>query len=177
MKLNDAMARASLPLIDALRNTAVRLEERSDYQWGHMGSCNCGFLAQEITKLKKDEIHARAMQRFGDWNEQLNDYCPTSGLPMDELISEMLSAGFDTEDLKHLEKLSDPYVLRSLPLGQRNLKHNTKQHVILYLNTWANRLENDLISKISLSLPVRSTSSGNSVHKETEQENLLPIPA
>jgi hypothetical protein len=170
------MARASLSLIDALRNTAARLEERSDYQWGHMGSCNCGFLAQEITKLKKDEIHARAMQRYGDWNEQLNDYCPTSGLAMDDLISEMLLAGFDADDLKHLEKLSDPFVLRTMSLEQLNLKHNNKDHVIRYLNAWANRLENELVNDIKLSLPDVTTESDNKVYYETSRD-LISIPA
>jgi hypothetical protein len=170
------MARASLSLIDALRKTAARLEERTDYQWGHMGSCNCGFLAQEITKLKKEEIHARAMQRYGDWNEQLNDYCPTSGLAMDDLISEMLLAGFDADDLKHLEKLSDPFVLRTMSLEQRNLKHNNKDHVIRYLNAWANRLENELVNDIKLSLPDVTAESGNKVYDETSRD-LITIPA
>jgi hypothetical protein len=85
------MARVTIELIQILRNTAHTLAQSRSYQWGHMGACNCGFLAQEITRLRKDEIHSRAMQRYGDWAEQLNDYCPTSGLPMDALISEMLA--------------------------------------------------------------------------------------
>jgi hypothetical protein len=135
------MARVTVDVIQALRNTASRLEKSNVYQWGHMGSCNCGFLAQEITRLNKVEIHQRAMQRHGDWNEQLNDYCPTSGLPMDDLISEMLVFGFDTGDLKHLERLSDGRVLRQLPLEQRNLSRNVKSDVVLYLRTWASLLE------------------------------------
>lgn len=135
------MARVTVDVIQALRNTAARLEKSNVYQWGHMGSCNCGFLAQEITRLNKVEIHQRAMQRYGDWNEQLNDYCPTSGLPMDDLISEMLAFGFDTDDLKHLERLSDGRVLRQLPPEQRNLSRNVKSDVVLYLRTWASLLE------------------------------------
>ena len=68
-------------VIQLLRSTAQELEVCSDYQWGHMGSCNCGFLARNITPLPKNEIHSFAMQRPGDWSEQLNDYCPGSGLP------------------------------------------------------------------------------------------------
>jgi hypothetical protein len=135
------MARVTVDVIQALRNTASRLEKSNVYQWGHMGSCNCGFLAQEITRLNKVEIHQRAMQRYGDWNEQLRDYCPTSGLPMDDLISEMLAFGFDTDDLKHLERLSDGRVLRQLPLEHRNLSRNVKSDVVLYLRTWASLLE------------------------------------
>jgi len=63
------MARPTPELIDALRRTARKLENGAPYQWGHMGGCNCGNLAQEITKLSKDQIHAYAMQRYGDWND------------------------------------------------------------------------------------------------------------
>jgi len=144
------MARQSLQLIDALRATADKLQHSSQYQWGHMGACNCGFLAQHITHLRKEEIHARAMQRYGDWNEQLNDYCPTSGLPMDDLITELLNFGFDIDDLKHLERLSDPRVLQTLPPKQRNLERNAKADVIRYINTWANLLEIQLLHHITL---------------------------
>jgi hypothetical protein len=144
------MAKASLPLVDALRRTARKLSQSSDYQWGHMGSCNCGFLAQEITRLNKAEIHRRAMERYGDWNEQLNDYCPTSGLPLDDVISEMIAFGFDADDLKHLERLSDPNILRTFPLEERNLKQNSKADVIRYLNAWANLLEQHLVNSIAL---------------------------
>ncbi len=144
------MARISLALIDALQNTARKLETTSTYQWGHMGSCNCGYLAQEITRLSKENIHQRAMARHGDWSEQLNDYCPTSGLPLDDVISEMLAFGFDADELKHLERLSDPHVLRSLPANERNLMHNNKSDVIKYLRAWANLLEQELLKKIQL---------------------------
>lgn len=144
------MAKASAQVINALRKTAQVLEKSETYQWGHMGACNCGFLAQEVTTFRKDEIHARAMQRHGDWSEQLNDYCPTSGLPFDELISELLAFGFDAEDLRHLERLSDGNVLRVLPVEQRNLKQNIKKDVVLYLRTWADLLEQQFIDKIKL---------------------------
>lgn len=144
------MAKASVELIEALRKTANKLSNSTNYQWGHMGACNCGFLAQEVTQFRKEEIHARAMQRYGDWSEQLNDYCPTSGLPFDELISELIAFGFDSEDLKNLERLSDGTVLRALPIEQRNLAHNKKADVILYLNTWADQLEKQLIENIKL---------------------------
>jgi len=90
------------------------------------------------------------MQRHGDWSEQLNDYCPTSGLPMDDLISELLAFGFTREELSHLEKLSDPTVLNALPPGQRNLKHNVKKDVVVYMNTWATNLEEKLLHSIQL---------------------------
>ncbi|MEL7005008.1 MAG: hypothetical protein AAFN93_20055 [Bacteroidota bacterium] len=144
------MAKANIELIEAIRNTAKKLQVSNSYQWGHMGSCNCGHLAQELTKLSKTEIHTSAMQKYGDWNEQLNDYCPTSGLLMDDLITTMLSWGLDSDDLKKLEKLSDGQILRRLPIDERNLEHNKKGDVALYLNTWADLLEDQLLEKIKL---------------------------
>lgn len=144
------MAKASFELIAILEQTADRIAASKDYQWGHMGACNCGFLAQQVTQLKKSEIHSRAMQGTGDWNEQLNDYCATSGLPMDDVISNLLGAGFDIEDLKHLEKLSAPDVLRTLPLHERNLKHNVRQDVVKYIRTWAALLNERLVEKLQM---------------------------
>lgn len=144
------MAKISVEVIEALRVTADKLEKAADYQWGYMGSCNCGFLAQQITHLSKHEIHRRAMQRYGDWNEQLNDYCPTSGWPMDDLIHEMIAFGFDVDDLKHLEKLSDPTILRTLPVTEGNLHHNIKADVVQYLTAWSHLLEHQLLNTVHL---------------------------
>ena len=116
------MAKASINVISALRATAAQLESTHYYQWGHMGSCNCGYLGQQVTKLNKAEIHRRALQRSGDWSEQLNDYSPASGLPFDDIISSLIAFGFDIEDLKHLERLSDPMILQAIP-GGRHLHH------------------------------------------------------
>jgi len=151
------MAKVTYEVLTALRNTIARIEKSNNYQWGHMGSCNCGFLAQEITHLGKDEIHRRAMQRYGDWNEQLNDYCPTSGLPMDDLISALIAHGFDADDLRHLEKLSDPQIIRSLPVEERNLQHNIKSDVLKYLGAWSRLIESKMVDVIDLrDLPMRS---------------------
>jgi hypothetical protein len=147
------MTRANLELVDHIRRAANKLAQSETYQWGHMGSCNCGFLAQEITQLTKAEIHQRAMARRGDWHDQLNDYCPTSGLPIDDAISEMLNAGLDTQDLQHLERLSDPKVLALLPREKRYLKHNLRDDVVLYMKTWANWMEEALLEKIELRIP------------------------
>jgi len=147
------MAKVSVELTKALRNTAKKLEESENYQWGHMGSCNCGFLAQEISHLNKAEIHSYAMQKHGDWNEQLNDYCPTSGLHMDDLITHMLNFGLDTTDLKNLEKLSDKKVLSALPKNRRYLQHNRKQDVVIYLKTWASLMEEDLVADVKIPEP------------------------
>jgi hypothetical protein len=144
------MAKATPNLIQALRNTAARLDKSKNYQWGHMGSCNCGHLAQELTKLNPSEIHQRAMEKYGDWSEQLNDYCPTSGMLMDDLITQMLNAGLDADDLKNLERLSDQKVLSQLPPEKKHLQHNRRDDVVLYLKTWVGILENEWMQRNGL---------------------------
>ena len=146
------MARPKPELIQALRSAARKLQRSQNYQWGHMGSCNCGYLVQEVTQLSKADIHEYAMRtRGGDWSEQALDFCPSSGYLMDQVISYMLEAGMDIEDFKHLERLSDQEVLRRLPVAERTLRHNFKEDVVKYMNVWADLLEEKLMAKISVS--------------------------
>jgi len=147
------MANPTPELIESLRRTAHKLKTGSPYQWGHMGGCNCGNLAQELTKLTRDDIHRYAMQRYGDWNEQVDDFCPTSQLPIDIIINEMLNAGLTLEDLKHLEKLDDREVLSRIPIDRRFLKHNVRNDVVYYMNEWAALLEEQLLSRITIRIP------------------------
>ncbi len=147
------MAHANLKLIDALRITAQKLEEGGNYQWGHMGSCNCGNLAQELTKLTKAEIHQFAMQGRGDWREQVEEFCPTSGLNIDLLIVDLLNHGLNVTDLQDLEWLADKKILQRIPLERRDkMRHNVREDVVLYMNTWADMLEEQLIPHIKLNL-------------------------
>lgn len=135
------MATPSAQLIFALRATALRLESGHYYQWTHQGNCNCGHLVQTLTAHRPDEIHQFGLQKSGDWSEHANDYCSRSGYAIDQIISYLLSLGFTTHDLVHLERLSDRAVLRAIPAERRNaLRFNRKDDVALYLRTWANLL-------------------------------------
>lgn len=151
------MARSNPELIAAFRNTISKLKKGAPYQWGHMGACNCGNLAQELISISKEEIHRYAMSKSGDWNEQLNDYCPTSGYPMDLMIGKLVEKGLSIEELKHLEKLSDPKILANIPLPRRNqLTKNNIHDLIFYLETWLELLENQwLESNTHLSIDAK----------------------
>ncbi|MBX7127250.1 MAG: hypothetical protein K1X47_16265 [Cyclobacteriaceae bacterium] len=146
-------------VIAVVRRTARALQRSNEYQWGHMGLCNCGFLAQQVTGLPKDEIHRRAMLRHGDWREQLNDYCPSSGLPMDDLVDQLLAAGFSREDLQHLERLSAPHVLAHLT-GDRHLQHNIREDVVRYLEAWSDVLEEQWLEVAGVPLANESLATG-----------------
>jgi hypothetical protein len=144
------MARPNPELISAIENTFLNLSKGASYQWGHMGACNCGNLAQELTQLTKGEIHAYAMQRHGDWSEQILEFCPTSGYPMDLMIEKMLLAGLTLEDLKHLENLSDPEILAMMSKEKRNsISKNSKEDVIYYRQNRAKLLREKWVSENS----------------------------
>ena len=137
------MAKAIAPIVTILHQTADKIAASTDYMWGHMGSCNCGNLAQLITQRTKHEIHKLALTGVGDWNDQLNDYCPSTGLPFDDVIDELLDFGFNHTDLKQLERLNNSQILARLPQGTY-LKHNVKKDVVLYLNTWADMVQEEI---------------------------------
>lgn len=142
------MAKPTLKIIEALRKTATQLEKGNRYEWGHMGSCNCGNLAQAITSFSRAEIQKYALEKRGDWSDQLIDYCPTSGFPMDMIIERMVDYGFTTSDLRNLEWLSDDRILNFM--GVQFLNRNLKADTIAYLKAWANLLEDQIIDVIKL---------------------------
>ena len=142
------MARASEKIISILRSTAKSLESNSNYAWGHVGMCNCGHLIQTVTDLSSSEIIRIAQKNYLDeWSEYANDYCSTTGSHVDDLIQSLINLGFASEDIHHIEYLSDKRVLNALPNGFRYLRMNEKHHVALYMRTWAALLEIELKEK------------------------------
>jgi len=76
------MARASLRLVEALRETAARLErEETVYRWSQLAHCNCGHLTQTITGLSPGAIHEAAVKHRGDWAEQARTVVGGSDAP------------------------------------------------------------------------------------------------
>ena len=166
------MARPSRKLIDALRKTIIMLRNSQRYAWGHMGHCNCGFLAQTITELSPKEIHQMALSSRGnDWAERAIDYCPDSGYPIDHIIAQMLELGLSQEDIVSLEKLNDGRVLERLPEGQKYLRRNHKEDVLLYFETWADLLEEKLQSK----LPELGQELNNVVALHQNEDPIRPV--
>jgi hypothetical protein len=138
------MTRPTRELIEALRTTARRLDQGAHYQWTHMGSCNCGHLAQTLTKLTRAQLHAFALEKAGDWGEQAIEYCPSSNYPIDVVLAAMFDAGLSRSDIVELERLSSPRVLARLPEGSRTLVRSDRSHVVLYMRAFADLLEEEL---------------------------------
>ena len=144
------MAKPSIKLIVALRETARRLRGSARYSWGHHGACNCGNLLQVITHLTEAEILRYAQTGTGEWTELSAEYCPDTNAPLNIIMSCLGQAGLTPADMHHIEYLTDRAVLRALPGGFRWLKRNVREDVILYFETFANLLEERLIDSVKI---------------------------
>ncbi len=134
------MAKPTIELITALRATADRLEDGVKFHWNHMGSCNCGHLAQTLTTLSKQEIHQMALENHGDWSEQAREYCPQSGYPLDTVIDKMVGVGMNVMDIANLERLGDDAVLARID-SDEPLDYRNRDHAVVYMRELANLLE------------------------------------
>ena len=135
-------------LYEVLLMTANRLENDSNYQWTHMGSCNCGHLAQTVTLHSAETLHEIALQKAGDWSEQVREYCPTSGYPLDHIIQTLLELGISQTELRDLERLANPKILTYVSKEKRRyLSYRKKSDVILYLRAWAKKVQKNSLVK------------------------------
>ncbi|HEY0042885.1 MAG TPA: hypothetical protein VGB71_19560 [Flavisolibacter sp.] len=144
------MAHPNITLINALRDAAQKLRNGAHYAWGHHGSCNCGHVLQVITQLSKEEIVRHAQTVYGEWTEIAEDYCGVTNAPAYLLVSKLEKIGLTPTDIHNLEYLEDRKVLEALPGGFRWLKKNLREDVIIYFETFATVLEDQLISSIEL---------------------------
>jgi len=135
------MAIATESLIKILEDTVELLKTTESYQWGHMGSCNCGHLAQVITGSSNAEIHNKAIMTDGDWSEKAENYCSDSGLAIDTIINQMLEVGFEIDDITHIEYLSHPKISKRLIGTEFKHRRNSLEDVILYFNAWIDELK------------------------------------
>lgn len=140
------MADANPKLIKYIRETANRLQDGAEYQWGHQGRCNCGHIVQTITQLSPQEIYHRVIQTTGEWSEFANDYCPGTNLEVEQILDTLKNQGLTRDDIKNLEYLSDESILCKLPGGKRYLEKNNREDAILYMKTWADELEKKLVT-------------------------------
>jgi hypothetical protein len=144
------MAHPNIELIAALRETAKRLQNGAAYAWGNHGTCNCGNLLQVITNLSKEDILSYAQTGIGEWTELAEEYCVVSDAPVGMLITKLLEKGLTPTDIHNIEYLQDRDVLARLPEGFRWLKRNKREDVIVYLETFANMLEDKLLQQVEV---------------------------
>lgn len=146
------MAKPSIELITAFRETAERLRNGVHYAWGHHGACNCGNLLQVITPFTEGEILRYAHTSAGEWTELAEEYCSATNAPVNLVMSKLEQAGLTPVDIHHIEYLTDREVLNYLPDGFRWLKRNAREDVILYFEAFASMLEEKLIHSFDINL-------------------------
>lgn len=145
------MAYPNLKLIESLRKTATNLRNGAFYAWGNQGACNCGNLVQVVTNLTPKEIVQYVQQTsLGEWTEMAEEFCPITNAPVNLLVAKLEALGLTTTDIHHLEYLNDTKVLKNLPGGFRYLNRNEREHAILYFETFAQMLENELLKNINI---------------------------
>ena len=144
------MAHPNIELIEALRETARRLEGGAHYAWGNHGSCNCGNLLQVVTQLESKEILQYSRTGTGEWTELALDFCGVSNAPLDLLVNKLAAIGLTPSDIHCIEYLEDKTVLQQLPGGFRWLSRNKREDVIVYMRTMANMLEEKLSNLIQV---------------------------
>jgi hypothetical protein len=144
------MAHPNTRLVTALRQAAHNLRNGAGYAWGNHGSCNCGHILQVVTQLSKKEILEHAQTTYGEWTEIAEEYCGVTNAPAYLLVSKLEKIGLTPTDIHNLEYLQDRKVLEQLPGGFRWLKRNVREDVIVYFETMADRLEEELLKTIEL---------------------------
>ena len=146
------MAKATIELINALRETASRLRSGAHYAWGHHGACNCGNLVQVVTRFTEGEILRYAHTGIGEWTEMTEEFCPVTNAPLTLVITKLEEIGLTPSDIHHIEYLSDKTVLKNLPGSFRWLKRNKREDAIEYFEAFANLLEDKFLQAIDINM-------------------------
>lgn len=146
------MAKPTVELIAALRQTATRLRNGAHYAWGHHGACNCGNLLQVITNFNEEEILRFAHTGIGEWTEMAEEFCPVTNTPLSVIMTRLRETGLTSTDIHNIEYLADKAVLHNLAGGFRWLKHNKREDAIAYFESFAALLEEQLIRSIDISV-------------------------
>ena len=136
---------------EALREAARRIEVGEvRYDWSRMYSCNCGVLAQVVSKATVREVRRQtrsgAKPFFGVWNDWQKPgfaLCPISKIPVGTIFHDLLSVGFSPADVGNLEICADPAVrARVRAEGDGDFFDYAEPHaVVLYMRAWADLLD------------------------------------
>ena len=128
-------------LIKALHKTADGLDNGCQYEWGHMARCNAGCLVQNLMEKSQTEVIEMVHGHLDEWTEYADAYCKGTHQFIDDLFLELETYGLSHKDVLHLEYLSDPTILRSLPENRRYLQRNDPKDVSDYMRSFAGKLE------------------------------------
>ena len=86
----------------------------------------------------------------GEWTELAEDYCGITDAPVSLLLIKLQQLGLTPTDIHNIEYLEDKEVLMHLPGGFRWLSRNKREDVIMYMETFAELLEEKLVKQIEI---------------------------
>lgn len=128
-------------LITALRKTADDLDNGCEYEWGHMARCNAGCLVQNLMDKTGKEVAEMVNFKLDEWTEYADAFCKGTDQYVEDLFLDLETYGLSHTDVMHLENLSDPEILRSMPRERRYLQRNDPKDVSDYMRQFANKLQ------------------------------------
>ena len=122
------MESKKVTLIEALTSVVTALRNNTiAYNWIKQNTCNCGLVAQAITRTGNEELSRDYIQPIStplkekkkskfcpSWSDMVAEYCPLTGEPIAEVFKKLYEAGLTREDIGHLEYLSDPIILKKI---------------------------------------------------------------
>jgi hypothetical protein len=136
-------------LIDGLRTAADWIEsDRVEYMWGNPESCNWGIVIQAILNVDKDslrkliksDMYALDICIWSDVPKKITT-CKQTGLPLTFIFQKLTELGIKDTDYEYLEFLGGSE--KEWRFGVDNTKENT----VLFMRTWADSLERELLNQ------------------------------
>ena len=170
-----------MKLINHLQTANQALKDGSfPYLWSECNRCNVGVVASCVLGVgieKLEDLLDRSIERTQKalnmdnkgvwWSDMIGVLCPITGRPIHKIFRDLMDAGLTKQDMIHLEKLSDPRILKKAGIKtthtvpKKSRKHwwnkaiitqveecdyqynESKNNLIKYLDAWISILQED----------------------------------
>lgn len=142
-------------LIQGFRLILLALENKTiEYNWGRYENCNCGIVTQGLLNMSPDDIQRHMTNNknsrlipgaFFGWSTQVQHFCSITGITNDKIFKSLFKVGLSTDDIIHLEYLSDKKILKRAKIWTFLTPnyHKKKKNLIKYLRAWIDILEEE----------------------------------
>jgi hypothetical protein len=131
--------------IEALEKTIYNLEnDVYEYDWTDCDKCNCGVVARTVldgelpTKNGLDDFPVCIDDEDYEFPFASNGKCMITDMPLPKVFRLLKESGFEYEELKSLEFLTDKSVLLRM---KSKADYDEKDDLIAYLKAWVEILK------------------------------------
>lgn len=125
---------------------AKGIQERAmtrDGDWGEQAAARQRKQKKVVPMVAPDYGDRIALDE-GAWEPENIGACSATGNTLDFIFNELEKVGLSADDIRNLERLSDPQVRRRLGTNTVDYPHYKRENVIAYLRAWADELESKL---------------------------------